>query len=165
MLTHRTRAIASDRNLTRWSRLATHRLRSGFILLALTQTGCGQLSAKPGESLYVQLGGTAIMEAVVSDMVDTVVADPQVNQSFKQVRLTRFKKHLHAFVCNIADGPCEYKGDPIPLVHAGLRITEKEFNTVVQALRDALHRHGVGESAKNELLRRLAPLKRDIVTA
>jgi hemoglobin len=47
--------------------------------------------------------------------------------------------------------------------HKGLRITNAEFDLLVQFLRDALDRNKVGESEKNELLRLLAPMKRDIV--
>jgi hemoglobin len=47
--------------------------------------------------------------------------------------------------------------------HAGLNITEAEFYLTVQFLRDALDAR-VGEREKNELLRLLAPMKRDIVT-
>lgn len=123
------------------------------------------LPATGTTTLYDRLGGSGVMVAVVSETVDAIVADPEVNQSFEQVRLGRVKKHIHAFICELADGPCVYAGDPIRIVHAGLGIREKEFNALVQALRDALHRHKVPESAKNELRRRLAPLKPDVVTA
>jgi len=135
------------------------------VALAIALAACGRLPATGTTSLYDRLGGAGVMVPVVSETVDTIVADPEVNQSFQQVRLGRVKKHIHAFICELADGPCTYAGDPIKIVHAGLGIREKEFNALVQALRDALHRHGVPESAKNELLRRLAPLKPDIVTA
>ena len=49
-------------------------------------------------------------------------------------------------------------------VHKGLKNTDAEMNLVVQFLRDALDHNGVGEREKNELLRILAPMKRDIVT-
>ena len=51
------------------------------------------------------------------------------------------------------------------LAHGGLKITEREFNSIVECLRSVLNRHGIGEREKNELLRLLAPMKRDIVTA
>jgi hemoglobin len=134
-------------------------------LLVLALGGCTTVAGNAGHSLYDRLGGEPVLSAALAEVVDEVAANPRVNQSFEKVRLSRLKKHLHTFVCNLADGGCDYRGDPIPIVHAGLKIHEAEFNAVVQALRDALDRRGVPQAAKNELLRRLAPLKRDIVTA
>ena len=50
------------------------------------------------------------------------------------------------------------------IAHQGLDITEAEFYGFVDILRGTLNRAKVPESAKNELLRILAPMKRDIVT-
>ena len=50
------------------------------------------------------------------------------------------------------------------LAHQGLELTEAEFYGFVDILRGTLNRAKVPESAKNELLRILAPMKRDIVT-
>ena len=49
-------------------------------------------------------------------------------------------------------------------VHKGLKNTEAEMNLMVQWLREACDKAGVGTREKNELLRLLAPMKRDIVT-
>jgi hemoglobin len=74
------------------------------------------------------------------------------------------KEKLVEQVCELAGGGCRYTGDPMDKVHQGLRNTEAEFNLMVQFVRDALGRAGVAEGPKNELLRLLAPMKRDIVT-
>ena len=47
---------------------------------------------------------------------------------------------------------------------AGQNIDERQFYAVVESLRLALDANDVGEREKNELLRMLAPMKRDIVT-
>ena len=49
-------------------------------------------------------------------------------------------------------------------VHGGLDVTDAEFNGLVENLVTALYGNGVGLREKNELLKLLAPMKRDIVT-
>ena len=48
-------------------------------------------------------------------------------------------------------------------VHAGLHISEAEFFGMVTDLRDVLKERRVSQAAINELLRLLAPMKRDVV--
>ena len=71
---------------------------------------------------------------------------------------------LAAHLCKVADGPCVYEGETMRNAHADLGLRGSEFETTVQMLRDELDRAGVPQGAKNELLRRLAPSRRDIVT-
>lgn len=116
-------------------------------------------------SLYERIGGEPVLTAVVGDTIDVLAASADGRRSFERVKLGRVKRGVVEQFCALTGGPCVYRGDDMRLVHAGLRITEREFNAIVQILRDALARHGVGEREKNELLRLLAPMKRDIVTA
>ncbi len=105
------------------------------------------------------------MTAVVSDTIDVLAASADGRRSFDRVKLDRVKRRVVEQFCALTGGPCVYRGDDMRTVHGGLGITEREFNAIVQIVRDMLARHGVGEREKNELLRLLAPMKRDIVTA
>ncbi len=115
-------------------------------------------------SLYARLGGGAVMSRVVEQTVARVAADPAVNQSFDQVNLQKLDEKIVAQICALAGGGCAYSGDEMKAAHAGHNIAEREFYALVEAMRDALDANGVGEREKNELLRLLAPMKRDIVT-
>lgn len=115
--------------------------------------------------MYERLGGDAVLTAVVGDTIDQLADSPDGRRSFDRVKLDRVKKHVVLQFCALTGGPCRYEGDDMRLAHGGLEITEREFNAIVAILREALARHGVGEREKNELLRLLAPMKRDIVTA
>ncbi|MGD9601942.1 MAG: group 1 truncated hemoglobin [Gammaproteobacteria bacterium] len=115
--------------------------------------------------MYTRLGGQPVIDAVVSDLLDGFAVSPDGRRSFDRVRLPRVKRLIGEHLCVLTGGPCTYTGDGIARIHAGLGITEREFAALVQALRDALDRHAVGTREKNELLRLLAPMKRDIVTA
>ncbi len=115
-------------------------------------------------TLYERLGGNKIIEQVVSDTIDRTASDPVTRRSFDKVNLANVKKKVVEQICELANGPCKYSGDSMKLSHQGLEIREAEFYGMVQHLRDALDRAGVQQSAKNELLKLLAPMKRDIVT-
>lgn len=114
-------------------------------------------------SLYERMGGTPTVAAVVNELIDEAAADPRTRRSFADSDLPRIKRLLVEQICSLSGGGCEYSGDSMHDVHAGLGITQAELYRLVQDLRDALIRHGVGLRERNELLRILAPMKRDIV--
>ena len=115
-------------------------------------------------TLYERMGGERALRQAVGEMVDRASTDPHTARHFEDVNLAHVKKGLFAQFCDLSGGPCRYGGDPMGDVHGGMQITEGDFYTMVQILRDALGHAGVGEREKNELLRMLAPFKRDIVT-
>lgn len=128
----------------------------GWLLAGLAQ-------ASAPASLYARMGGAPVMTAVISDMVDTVSADPRLRQSFRGVDDKRLKRQLGAFFCRLAGGGCRYTGDTMREAHANLHVTEAQFYDMVAILRIQLRRHHVGLGERNELLAILAPMKRDIV--
>ena len=115
-------------------------------------------------SLYERIGGEPVITAVVEETVETMAANPRVNQSYEKVDLKRLKKMVVEQICALSGGPCIYSGDDMKITHAGLDITEAEFVAQVETLRAALDHQHVGTREKNELLRLLAPMKRDVVT-
>lgn len=115
-------------------------------------------------TLYERLGGEKTVAQFVSETVDLSVVDPQIKRSFDKVDLKKLKVKVAEQICALTGGPCKYSGDDMKIAHQGLDITEAEFYGFVEILRGTLNRAKVPESAKNELLRILAPMKRDIVT-
>jgi hemoglobin len=136
------------------------------ILLAIAAL-LGACAAEPHRepTLFTRLGGSPVIEAVVADTIDRSATDARTRRSFEGVKLSRVKEKFTEQVCALAGGPCRYSGDPMKVTHQGLKITAAEFDLLVQFLREALDRARVGEAEKNELLRLLAPMRRDIVAA
>ena len=66
-------------------------------------------------------------------------------------------------VCNVTGGPCKTISRVAKTVHAGLDITEVEFNVVVNHLVDTLDTFEVPAQEKQELLSIYSTLKPDIV--
>lgn len=134
-------------------------LRCLSVLLLLAVGG----PAAAGASLYERLGGQSAMESISATLIDRVVADPVMGRSFKGTKLPRIKQKLAEQLCELTGGPCKYSGDPMPQVHAGHHITEADFYGMVESLRTLLRERGTGLTETNELLRLLAPMKRDVV--
>lgn len=133
------------------------------IAAVLVCAACAAPSPSAVPTLYQRMGGEPVVQRVVDDVIDRTASDPRTERSFKEVKMARVKEKLREQICNLAGGPCKYTGDPMTEVHKGLKITEAEFSLMVQFLRDALERAGVRDAEKNELLRILGPMKRDIV--
>ncbi len=116
------------------------------------------------DTLYERLGGEKGVADFVSQTIELTAADPLTKRSFEKVDLKKLKLKIAEHICALTDGPCKYTGDSMKMVHQGLEISESEFFAMVALLRDVLNRSNVPEGAKNELLRILAPMKRDIVS-
>jgi len=116
------------------------------------------------ENLYDRMGGAPVVARVVDELMRLNRVDPRTKRSFQKISVKRFREKLNEQLCAIASGPCQYIGDDMKVVHGGLDITDAEFNGVVENLVTALDANGVGLREKNELLKLLAPMKRDIVT-
>ncbi len=135
------------------------------ILLLILLPLIASLNANAEEpSLYIRLGGEPVVSRVAEQMVNRLANNPRVNHSFKKVNLEKLYKKITIHICAITGGGCEYTGDDMKTVHAGLDITEEDIYAMVESLRQALDDNGVGEREKNELLKILAPMKREVVT-
>jgi hemoglobin len=117
-------------------------------------------------SLFDRLGGRPVVGVVIRRTIERVAADPRTQRTYVGVRLPYLADSVSRFVCRVAGGSgCDYEGETILNSHADLRITGAEFDVMVQMLREELDRAGVDTAAKNELLRVLGPMRREIVTA
>jgi hemoglobin len=130
----------------------------GTLLLLLSGIAAGAQAR-----LYYALGGEAGVAAIAGSLIDRVSADPTLGRSFKDSNLDRIKKLLAEQICDLSGGPCRYSGDSMREVHAGHHISEAEFFGMVADLRAVLKERHVSQGATNELLRLLAPMKRDVV--
>ncbi len=68
-------------------------------------------------------------------------------------------------LCAATGGPCIYIGRPMKQSHAGLGITEAQWDKMVVHLRATLDKFKVGKTEQDELLAATSTLKPDIVDA
>ena len=139
-----------------------------LILLAVNLGACASMGSDTpaAPSLYKRLGGREGIAIVVDDFVANMVADARVNARFKDMKppeVSKLKSNLADQICDATGGPCSYLGKDMKTTHAGMKITEGEWNATVENLVKALDKNNVTAGAKQELLGALGPMKKDIV--
>lgn len=129
-----------------------------------SKTAAPAAAAAPASaSLYQRLGGKPAIDAVVEQFVTNVAADGRINKRFANTDIPRLKRLLAEQICAATGGPCTYTGRDMRTAHAGMNITDAEFNALVDDLVKALDKFNVGAKEKQELLGALGGMKKDIV--
>ena len=117
----------------------------------------------PDQDFYQALGGEAGISRIVEDLLFRVADDQRIAHHFVDADILRLHAKLVEQICHESMGPCTYTGDSMRDSHAGLGITEADFNALVEHLIDAMDAENVPRAAQNRMLRRLAPMHSDIV--
>ena len=68
------------------------------------------------------------------DFVGNVAADARINSFFAHTDIARLKRLLVEQICAGTGGPCSYTGRSMPEAHRGMRITDAQFDALVQDL-------------------------------
>jgi hemoglobin len=134
------------------------------LVSVLMLSACATTPPNEQATLYQRLGGKEAITAVVNDFIANVAADERINGQFANANIPRLKEKLVEQICAGTGGPCTYTGRDMKTVHAGMNITEGQFNALVEDLVKSLDKFDVPVREKNELLAVLGPMKRDIVT-
>ena len=142
--------------------------KAAFILataLILSTSGLG-LGAVQEKSLYERIGGYNALAAVVDDFIMRLVADKQLEKFFSghgNDSKKRIRQHILDQFCAATGGPCVYTGRDMKTTHAGLGITNAEWDAAAKHLVATLDKFKVPEKEKGEVLSFVTSLKKDIV--
>ena len=137
-------------------------LTSSLLVLALTSVGVTATQ----DSLYKRLGGYDAIAAVTDDFIGRLATDPSLGKFFVGLSTDskqRVRQHVVDFLCLATGGPCVYKGRDMKTSHAGLGITDADWNTGVKHLVASLDKFKVPAKEKDDLLAAASGLKKDIV--
>src|SRR5919112_1511799 len=122
-------------------------------------------SAQEGQmrkSLYERLGGYNAVAAVVDDFVGRLVADKQFERFFvghSADSKKRIRQHIVDQFCAAAGGPCVYTGRTMRDSHAGLGISDADWEAAAKHLVATLDKFKVGGQEKQDLLAFVTTLK------
>lgn len=148
--------ITPLRQLFRWFPLKL----AVLTLLSSSLLACANSGSK---TLYEEMGGLDTIEQLADQFIIEIAYDERVFPRFADSNVERFREKIIEHFCWIAGGPCEYTGDSMIQVHAGMDINSAEFNAVVEDLIAAMDKTGIALSAQNQLLERLATLRPEIM--
>lgn len=124
------------------------------------------VSAQQPPTLYKRLGGYDAVAAVTDDFLARLAADPQFAKFFvghSTDSIKRIRQNIVDQLCAATGGPCNYIGRDMKTSHAGLGITEKDWDGSVKLLVATLDKFNVPAKEKDEVLGAISGLKKDIV--
>ena len=122
--------------------------------------------ANGAKTLYQRLGGYDVIAAVIDDFYALQRADASLARfamGRSQDSRQRSRQLLVDQLCHLAGGPCVYIGRDMKTAHAGLGITETEWDANIEHTVAALRKNGVGEREQAEFLELFTRYKSDIV--
>lgn len=145
--------------------------------------GEGMNQSETNRTLYARLGGEEGLKSIVSDWVDRAIADPRVNWKRMGVKsggvlgigdkdmswqpdeykLQQMKKHIVQYLSTTTGGPAHYDGRDMKTSHAGMKITNSEFDAAVGDLQATLEAHKVQTQEIKELLANIETTREQMV--
>lgn len=127
---------------------------------------CG-VSVASEKTLYEKLGGKQAIDAVVVELTNKMMKDPQLGKyckNFSKEKVEKNRQLVASFICKATGGPCEYKGKDMKSAHAGLNISDKDWDRFVQLTQETLNQFKVPADVQKEFLSAVSPLKDQVVS-
>jgi hemoglobin len=126
--------------------------------LAFSLPGMAQSS-----DMYKDFGERAGIAALMDEFWKDLKADARMQPFFENTNEEQFKKALGDQLCQLAGGPCQYKGPDMKTLHANMDVSKANFNALVEVLQKSMATRGIAFRAQNRMLALLAPMHRDII--
>lgn len=119
--------------------------------------------ASTKQTTYEEMGGQAKVQEVVDNFITEIEFDPIMFEYFKESDIERFREKLAEHVCLLTMGPCEYTGDTMEQVHAGMNISEADFNHGVDLFINAMEKANISHRIQNKILADIAPIRKTMI--
>ncbi len=138
---------------------------AAIAMLAAAQHAAAQ--AAP-DATYQGLGGKDGIARIVRSLIPLIQADARIKDTFTDTDMAQLASRLAEQLCELAGGPCrytgKYKGKDMESVHVDLKVSYAQFNALTEDLQIAMERNAVPARFQNQLVAKLAPMARVIVT-
>ena len=123
------------------------------LVLSLLWTGPVCL-AQEKPSLYQRLGKYDVIAGIVDDFLSHIRSDPQFSRfsGRAQDSLKRARQLFVDQLCALSGGPCVYIGRDMKTAHAGLGITDAEWEANMKLMAASIDKFKVPKKEKEELL-------------
>ncbi len=129
------------------------------VVLILWLSAC----ATQYKSVYQQMGGHTKIELIVEYFITEIEYDETMFNFFQDSNIDRFREKLTEHLCILTGGPCEYTGDTMEQVHAGMNITESDFNHSVDLFIQAMNKAKIPHTIQNKILGKIAPIRKSMI--
>jgi len=136
------------------------------IALASLVLGASYLGAMPAHAsgnYYDEFGERHGIKVMTDDFVDYLLTDDRIKAYFTNANIPVLKASLANQFCKLEGGPCAFNAN-MKDIHKNLGVTEAAFNALAEDLQKSMNQHHIPLAAQNDLLSKLAPMERDVVT-
>lgn len=122
-----------------------------------------------GGKLWDRLGGEKAVKKVVDDFVELAATDPKVDfdrggkYKLDPASVAKLKTLLVEMISSVSGGPLKYTGRSMKEAHAGMGITDAEFDALAADMKRALEANGAKAAETKELLDIVGGTRKDIV--
>jgi hemoglobin len=114
---------------------------------------------------YEALGGHPGIRRAVDGFYDRIASDPVLAGFFVGVDHAALRGHQVDLLAVVAGGPGRYTGRQMSAAHAGLNITNADFDRVLGHLNAALVEAGAADGAIRDVLTAVNALRDEVVQA
>jgi hemoglobin len=96
-------------------------------------------------SLFDRLGGFARIRLLVADFYERILDSDRLRPYFDGVDTRRLVDHQTRFISAIMGGPASFSDEQIGRAHRHLGIGDRDFDEMVELLRETLEDHGLDD--------------------
>lgn len=114
-------------------------------------------------SLYERIGGEAAVDAAVDLFYRKVLSDDRISHYFDSVDMDRQRAKQKAFLTFAFGGPHAYSGKDMRAAHAKMKLTEGDFNAVMENLAATLTELNVPGELIGEAAAIAMSVKKDVL--
>lgn len=141
---------------------------SAALVFSLVFSVAARAQNAPAPSLYQRIGGYDVIASITDAFLGRMRADPRFSRFGGGRSLdsrTRARQLSVDLLCQMAGGPCSYIGRPMQAAHAGLGITEADWEGLLQHVAASLDQLKIAPREQQEFLALFSKMKMDIVEA
>lgn len=132
-------------------------ISSGFLMITLSASA--EEVAAQTATLYERFGGRDAVNQVVRDTIAYHQENPTISHYFEEVDVEQLVAHVAAFFTAGMGGPSNYAGRDMTSTHAGMGLSDADFDSVVADVLRAIDQNGIGKTEKAEVAAILESLR------
>ena len=131
------------------------------LLIAAVASGPASFAgeAEKGPSLYERLGSWDGIGRIVNDTIALHLENPDIAHYFDGVDTDQLAAHVTAFFAAGSGGPAKYESRDMTSAHAGMDMSDADFDSAVTDVLKALGKNGIGDAEKAEVAAILESLR------
>jgi hemoglobin len=123
-------------------------------------------------TLWKRLGGEDILKPIVNDWINRALVNPRVNFTRRGTghqweanpeNVAKVKAQFLAMLSANTGGPLKYTGKDMKSAHANMKITDPEFDAMMDDLTASMDKFFVSPFDRKDLIKAFADFRKDIV--